>query len=79
MENLFETLANIARPQPLREVAIYYKNIGPKKENQLHTINMAAHLTNEEIQKYFKPGLLVNIGCGPFDLMAEVEKIEILK
>lgn len=65
--------------KPLREVAIYYKNIGPKKENQLHTINMAAHLTDQEIHTYFKPGLLINIGCGPFDLMGEVEKVEILK
>lgn len=65
--------------KPLREVAIYYKNIGPKKVNEVHVINMAAHLKDEEIHTYFKPGLLVNLGCGPFDLMAEVEKIEILK
>ena len=72
-------LIHKAMNKPLREVAIYYKNIGPKKENQLHTINMAAHLTNEEIHTYFKPGKMFNIGCGPFDLMGEVEKIEILK
>jgi len=64
---------------PLREVAIYYKNIGPKKERQFHCINMAAHLTDQEIKDYFKPGKWFNIGCGPYDLMAEVEKVEIIK
>jgi hypothetical protein len=63
----------------LREVAIYYKNIGPEKANQVHCVNMAAHLTDQDIHTYFKPGLLVNLGCGPFDLMAEVEKVEIIK
>jgi len=64
---------------PLREVAIYYKNIGPKKLNEMHCINMAAHLTDQEIKDYFKIGSVFNLGCGPFDLMAEVEKVEIIK
>jgi hypothetical protein len=63
----------------LREVAIYYKNIGLKKANELHCINMAAHLTDQEIKDYFKIGKIFNLGCGPFDLMGEVEKIEIIK
>lgn len=63
----------------LREVAVYYKNIGPEKRNQVHAVNMAAHLTDEEIHAYFKTGRLFNIGAGPYDLMAEVEKVEILK
>jgi hypothetical protein len=40
---------------------------------------MAAHLTDQEIKDYFKPGKMFNLGCGPFDLMAEVEKVEIIK
>ena len=72
-------LIHKAMNKPLREVAIYYKNIGPKKENQVHAVNMAAHLTDQEIHTYFEPGKMFNIGVAGFDLMAEVEKIEILK
>jgi len=80
MENIFETLGDILRPaQQLREVAVYYKNIGPEKKNQVHAVNMAAHLTDEEIHAYYKQGRLFNIGAGPYDLMAEVEKVEIIK
>lgn len=79
MENIFQTLGDIVRPVTLREVNVHYKNIGPNKERQVHSINMAAHLTNEEIHAYFQPGRLFNIGAGPLDLMAEVEKVEIIK
>lgn len=79
MENIFRTLGDILRPAQLREVAVYYKNIGPNKTNQVHAVKMAAHLTDEEIHAYFRPGKLINIGAGPYDLMAEVEKVEIIK
>jgi hypothetical protein len=65
--------------QQLREVAVYYKNIGPEKKNQVHAVNMAAGLTDEEIHAYYRPGRLFNIGAGPYDLMAEVDKVEIIK
>lgn len=63
----------------LREVAVYYKNVGPEKKTQVHAINMGPHVTDQEIRDYFRPGRLFNIGAGPFDLMAEVEKVEIIK
>lgn len=63
----------------LREVIVHYKNIGPNKTNQVHAVNMAAGLTDEEIHAYYKTGRLFNIGAGPYDLMAQVDKIEIIK
>ena len=42
------------------------------------TTNMAADITDEEIKKYYRPGAIFNVGTGPFDRMAEVEKVEII-
>ena len=65
--------------KPLREVIVHYKNIGPKKQNEVHAINMASHLTDTDIHAYFKPNKVFNIGVCGFDLMAQVDKIEIIK
>jgi hypothetical protein len=65
--------------KPLRGVAVYYKNIGAKKVNELHMVNMGANVTDQEIRDYFKIGSLFNIGCSAYDLMAEVEKVEIIR
>jgi len=39
---------------------------------------MAAHLTDKEMLDYFAPGAVFNVGAGEFDLMAEVERAEII-
>lgn len=65
--------------KPLKEVIVYYKNIGPNKTNQVHAVNMAAGLTDEKIHAYFSQNRLFNIGVCGFDLMAQVDKIEIIK
>lgn len=67
-------------PGKLREVTVYYHNIGPKKarEVQVHSVNMAAHLTDEQIADYYKAGKWFNLGVAGFDLMGQVDKIEIV-
>ena len=41
--------------------------------------SMAAHLTDEEIRKYFYPGIVFNIGAGENDKLVTVTHIEIIK
>lgn len=41
--------------------------------------SMAAHLTDEEINAYFQPGKVFNVGPGEFDKMAKVTHTEIIK
>lgn len=63
----------------LREVCVYYSNGGKNNDPFCQSVNMAAGLSDEEIHKYFAPSRWFNVGCGPFDLMAKVEKVEIIK
>jgi len=62
----------------LREVTVYYHNIGPKKTREVHSVNMAAHLTDKQIADYYKPGKWFNLGVAGFDLMGQIDKIEIV-
>ena len=41
--------------------------------------SMAAHLTDEEIRKYFYPGIVFNTGAGSKDKLVTVTHVEILK
>lgn len=41
--------------------------------------SMAAHLTDEEIENYYKPGTKFNMGKGEKDKLTKVKKIKILK
>lgn len=63
----------------LREVVVYYSNGGKNNAPFSMAVNMAAGLSDAEIQKYFATGREFNVGAGPYDLMAIVEKIEIIK
>lgn len=58
---------------PLREVRVTYSN------GETIGTDMAAGLTDAEILDYFRIGRWFNIGHGEHDLMAAVEKVEILK
>jgi hypothetical protein len=62
----------------LREICVYYKNGGKDNGPFCQAVNMAANLTDEEMLEYFAAGKVFNVGCGPFDLMAEVERAEII-
>lgn len=63
---------------PLREILVYYKNGGKDNAPFSMAVNMAAHLTDQEMLDYFAPGKVFNVGCGRYDRMAEVERAEIL-
>ena len=63
----------------LREVVVYYSNGGKNNAPFSMAVNMAAGVSDAEIEKYFATGKQFNVGTGPFDLMATVEKIEIIK
>ncbi len=63
--------------KPLREVVVYYKNGGKNDAPFMAHINMAAHLTDQQILDYYAPGAWFNVGCGPHDRMAQVERAEI--
>lgn len=63
----------------LREVAVYFKNGGKNNAPFVMGTNMAAHITDAEIYEYYKAGKQFNIGCAGNDLMATVEKVEIIK
>ncbi len=43
------------------------------------TTNMAAHLTDDEINNYYKPGKLFNLGVAGKDKMVKVKKVIILE
>jgi hypothetical protein len=64
--------------KPLREIMVYYKNGGRDNAPFCTCVNMAAHLTDIEMLEYFAAGKVFNVGCGPLDLMAEVERAEII-
>ena len=40
---------------------------------------MAAHLTDDEINNYYKPGKLFNLGVAGKDKMVKVKKVIILE
>lgn len=63
----------------LREVVVYYSNGGRDNQPFCQGVNMAAHITDEEIKNYYQTGKVFNVGCAGFDLMATVEKVEIIK
>ena len=65
--------------KPLREIMVYYKNGGKDNAPFCMAVNMAAHLSDSEMLEYFTAGKVFNVGCGPFDLMAEVERAEIIR
>ena len=65
--------------KPLREICVYYKNGGKDNGPFCKSVNMAAHLTDEEMLDYFAAGKVFNVGSGPFDRMAEVERAEIIR
>lgn len=44
-----------------------------------YTTNMAAHISDDEIKKYFRKGLELNMGNGAHDLMKTVDFVEILE
>lgn len=56
----------------LRSVRVTYDN------GDTITTSMASHLSDDDIYKYFKIGKTFNIGSGANDLLAKVEKVEIL-
>ena len=64
--------------KPLREVLVYYKNGGKNNAPFSMAVNMAAHLTEQEILEYYAPNKWFNIGAGEHDLMAQVDHAEIL-
>ena len=59
--------------EELRSVKVTYDN------GDEITTNMAAHLTDEDINNYFKIGKSLNIGSSGNDLISKVKKVEILK
>jgi len=63
----------------LREVVVYYSNGGKDNAPFCMAINMAAHVTDAEVKQYFATGKRFNVGIGPYDLIATVEKVEIIK
>jgi len=80
----FETLEVSQEPPqkqyaPLREIMVYYKNGGKDNAPFSQGVSMAAHLTDKEMLDYFAPGAVFNVGAGEFDLMAEVERAEIIR
>jgi len=75
-KNFEDVLTVINRP--LREIMVYYKNGGKDNAPFCTAVNMAAHLTDKEMLDYFAPGAVFNVGAGEFDLMAEVERAEII-
>ncbi len=56
----------------LREVRITYEN------GDVVETNMAAHLTDDDIRKYYAIGKEFNLGSGGKDLMSKVKEVEIL-
>ncbi len=58
---------------PLREVKVFFSD-----GDVIHT-NMAAHITDEQILDYYKPGRVFNLGRGEHDYMATVESVQIIK
>jgi hypothetical protein len=71
-------MKTIKQIKPLREICVYYKKGGKNNGPFCQAVNMAAHLTDKEMLDYFAAGKVFNVGCGSFDLMAEVEKAEII-
>lgn len=57
----------------LRSVRVTYS------DGTVISTSMAAHLTDEQIKEYFKPGKQFNIGEGGKDKMAKVKSVEIMK
>ena len=63
----------------LREIIVYYSNGGKDNKPFVTGVNMASHVTDEQIKQYYAKGKVFNVGCAEFDLMATVEKVEIIK
>lgn len=56
----------------LRSVEVTYST------GDVISTSMAAHLSDEDIYAYFKPGRIFNIGNGPNDKLAKVVDVNII-
>lgn len=68
-----KTGKKIVLENKLRTVKVEFQN------GDSLTTNMAAHLTDDEINNYYKPGKLFNLGVGGKDKMVKVKKAIILE
>ncbi len=77
--DVFSTLGEVLKPTQLREVVVYYRNGGKDDRPFCMGVNMAPNVTDEEIKAYYAPGKVFNVGAGPYDVMATVDSVEIIK